>query len=70
MKTILLFITIGLIFGLRSTLSFFLGGMIGYTLGHLLVLSGTGNWIIPVLTIVMAFALSRRIKNLLDNLFY
>lgn len=70
MKTILLFITIGLIFGLRSTLSFFVAGLIGYALGSLLVISGTGRWVIPVLTIVMALALSRRIKNLLDNLFY
>ena len=70
MKIILIFITIGLILGLRSTLSFFIGALIGYALGSLLVISGTGRWVVPVLTIVMALALSRRIKNLLDNLFY
>jgi len=70
MKSLLVLIALALIFGLRSTLSFFMGGLIGYALGSLLVISGTGRWAVPVLTIVMAFALSKRIRNLLDNLFY
>lgn len=70
MKTILLLIVLGLIFGLRSTLSFLIGGLIGNVLGQLLVLSGTGRWVIPVLTIVVAVALSKRIRNLLEVLFY
>ena len=70
MKTILIFITIGLIFGLRSTLSFFVAGLIGYALGSLLVISGTGRWVIPTLTVVMALALSKRIRSLIDSLFY
>lgn len=70
MKILFLLITFALIFGFRSVASFSIGGIIGYLLGNLLVLSGTGSWVIPLLTLVMAVALSKRIRSLLDNLFY
>lgn len=70
MKSLLLLIALALIFGLRTTLCLFTGGLIGYLLGYLFVLAGTGTWVIPLLTLVMALALSKRIRNLLDNLFY
>jgi uncharacterized membrane protein YgaE (UPF0421/DUF939 family) len=70
MKALLFLIVFALIFGLRRTLCLSIGGVIGYLLGCLFVLSGTGTWVIPLLTLIMALALSRRIRNLLDNLFY
>jgi cytochrome c biogenesis protein CcdA len=70
MRALLFLIAFALVFGLRTTLSLFTGGLIGYLMGYLFVLAGTGTWVIPFLTLVMAFALSKKIRNLLDNLFY
>jgi hypothetical protein len=70
MKALLFLIAFALIFGLRTTMCLFIGGLIGYLLGYLFVLAGTGTWVIPLLTLVMALALSKRIRNLFDNLFY
>jgi hypothetical protein len=70
MKSLLLLIALALIFGLRTTLCLFTGGLIGYLLGYLFVLAGTGTWVIPLLTLIMAVTLSKKIRTLLDNLFY
>jgi len=70
MKAILFVIACSLILGFRRTLCFIIGGLIGYLLGSLFVLSGSGRWVIPVLTIAMALALAGKVRNLLDNLFY
>jgi len=70
MKALLFLIVFALVFGLRKTLCLCTGGLIGYLVGYLFVLAGTGTWIIPLLTLIMALALSKRIRNLLDNLFY
>lgn len=70
MKPLLLLTAFALIFGLRKTLCLCTGGLIGYLLGYLFVLAGIGTWVIPLLTLIMAVTLSKRIRNLLDNLFY
>jgi hypothetical protein len=70
MKALLFLIAFALVFGLRRTLCLFMGGLIGYILGYLFVLAATGTWVVPTLTLVMALALSKKIRNLLDNLFY
>ena len=70
MKLLFLLIILALIFGPRSVASLSIGGIIGYLLGNLLVLSGTGTWVIPLLTIVMAVALAGKIKKLMNYLFY
>lgn len=70
MMPLLLLIAFALIFGFRTTLCLFTGGLIGYLLGYIFVLAGSGMWVVPLLTLVMALALSKKIRNLLDNLFY
>ncbi len=70
MKFILVLVAMAFILGLRPTLSLIIGGFIGYMMGHLFVLSGTGRWVIPVLTLVTALALSGRIRKLIDDLFF
>ena len=70
MKFLVFLIALALIFGFRSVASFSIGGIIGYLLGNLLVISGTGNWVIPLLTLVMAVVLAGKIKKLLNYLFY
>lgn len=70
MKTLLFIIALSFIFGFRSIASLSIGAIICYLLGNLLVISGTGTWVIPLLTIVMAVALAGKIKKLINFLLY